>query len=350
MTMTPTTPAETHAAAANALLVASRCAPAHAGAARHERSAFEEALGRQQQRAPLRGSAADASVAGQAAGAAQRAGAVDAAASARAVQRVTVDVAPSPRRCSAMPATRFAAGAASLDPTPSAHRPGARPATVDAIDLALAIDLAPPRDLTPPLDLAPRLGLVPPLDLAPSLDLVLPLDLAPSTHRRSASPMPMSPASAAPREPSGARDVGDDEPAPRTRARRVLADEPTPPAQVPDIPPPPAAALRPPDPAPRTRAAEAPLATAARRATLAELAAAPAPAPQRWQLELTEPALPVRSVDIERCAAGPLVVVVGTTQTVPPHQADRLRRLLAGRGAEPALRSARPPQEEDSVR
>ena len=111
-----------------------------------------------------------------------------------------------------------------------------------------------------------------------------------------------------------------------------------------------AAALNPLAAAPRTAAAEAPLATAARRATLAEMATSPTAGPQRWQVQLTEPALPVRSLAIERATAGPLTLVVSTTQPVPAHQADRLRRQLATRGAEPLLRSAADSLDEDFSR
>lgn len=111
-----------------------------------------------------------------------------------------------------------------------------------------------------------------------------------------------------------------------------------------------AAAVNPLAAAPCSLAAEVPLATAARRATLAEMAASPTAAPQRWQVQLTEPALPVRSVAIERAAAGPLTLVVSTTQAVPAHQADRLRRQLAARGAEPLLRSAADFLDEDFSR
>lgn len=110
-----------------------------------------------------------------------------------------------------------------------------------------------------------------------------------------------------------------------------------------------AAAVNPLAAGPRT-VAEVPLATAARRATLAEMAAAPTAAPQHWQVQLTEPALPVRSLAIERAAAGPLTLVVSTTQAVPAHQADRLRRQLAARGAEPLLRSAADSLDEDFSR
>jgi len=116
------------------------------------------------------------------------------------------------------------------------------------------------------------------------------------------------------------------------------------------MPPPLVAAVEPPRPAPRTLAAEAPLTTAARRATLAELAAAPSGLPQRWQVQVNEPAFPVRSLDIERAAAGPLTLVVSTTQPVSAHQADKLRRLLAARGAEPVLRGAADPQDEEFPR
>ena len=125
-----------------------------------------------------------------------------------------------------------------------------------------------------------------------------------------------------------------------------------PPAALAIAMPPPslAAAVSPLAAAPRSLAAEAPPATAARRATLAEMAAAPTGAPQRWQVQLTEPALPVRGLLIERAAAGPLTLVVSTSPAVPAHQADRLRRQLAARGAEPLLRSTADSLDEDLPR
>lgn len=151
------------------------------------------------------------------------------------------------------------------------------------------------------------------------------------------------------------RDLG-----PRALPRRGLDDEqqaPTPllpetPALLSAaLPPPPCiAAVKAPDPAPRTLAAEATPATAARRAMLAELAASPPAGPQRWQVALTEPALPVRTVAIERTAAGPLTLTVSTTQPVSDHQADKLRRLLAARGAQPQLRGAADPHDEEFLR
>jgi hypothetical protein len=150
------------------------------------------------------------------------------------------------------------------------------------------------------------------------------------------------------------------DPGPRPFPRRGLDDEqqaPTPllpeaPAPLSATLPPPTwvAAMKAPDPAPRTLAAEAPPATAARRTMLAELAASPPAGPQRWQVELTEPALPVRAVAIERTAAGPLTLIVSTTQPVSDHQADKLRRLLAARGAQPQLRGAADPHDEEFLR
>ena len=150
------------------------------------------------------------------------------------------------------------------------------------------------------------------------------------------------------------------DPGPGPLARRGLDDEAQAPSPLPpDTPAPLSAALPPPpwptaakgpDPAPRTLAAEAPPATAARRALLAELATPPSAGAQRWQVELSGPALPVRSVAIERAASGPLTLLVSTTQPVSDHQADRLRRMLAARGAQPELRGAADPHDEDLLR
>lgn len=152
---------------------------------------------------------------------------------------------------------------------------------------------------------------------------------------------PPDPALAALRRP-GLHDLQDEAQAPASR----WPEHPAPLAAA--LPPTElAAAVNPLAAAPRTGAAEVPLATAARRATLAEMAASPTAAPQRWQVELTEPALPVRSLAIERAGAGPLTLVVSTTQAVPAHQADRLRRQLAAHGAEPLLRRAADLHDED---
>jgi hypothetical protein len=137
----------------------------------------------------------------------------------------------------------------------------------------------------------------------------------------------------------------DEAPAPAT----LLPDTPAPPSAL-MTPPPLAAAVKAPAPAPRTLAAEAPLATEARRSTLAELATAPSALPQRWQVHITEPALPVRILDIERAAAGPLTLVVSTNQPVPAHHADKLRRLLAARGAEAVLGAPADRQDEEFPR
>ena len=158
--------------------------------------------------------------------------------------------------------------------------------------------------------------------------------------------------------PSAPALAGD--PGPGPLARRGLDDEAQAPSPLPPdtpaplsaaLPPPPwPAAVKAPDPAPRTLAAEAPPATAARRALLAELATPPSAGAQRWQVELSGPALPVRSMAIERAASGPLTLLVSTTQPVSDHQADRLRRMLAARGAQPELRGAADPHDEDLLR